>query len=65
MNADEKMKLEEQQDEEFQLEKVKLELGKQTELHVEILNAEVLKDKQILVKGNSMLLNDSESGHSH
>ncbi|QRM88439.1 efflux RND transporter periplasmic adaptor subunit [Lacinutrix sp. WUR7] len=57
--------LEEQHAEEFQLEKVKLELGKQTEMHVEILNAEVLKDKQILVKGNSMLLNDSESGHSH
>ena len=57
--------LEEQQDEEFYLEKVKLELGKQTETNVEILNAKVLKDKQILVKGNSMLLNDSESGHSH
>lgn len=57
--------LEEQQNEEFHLEKVKLELGKQTETNVEILNVEVLKDKQILVKGNSMLLNESESGHNH
>ncbi|MBQ0786423.1 MAG: efflux RND transporter periplasmic adaptor subunit [Oceanihabitans sp.] len=57
--------LEAQQGEEFHLEKVKLELGKQTETNVEILNAEVLKDKQILVKGNSMLLNDGEGGHSH
>jgi len=57
--------LEKQQNEEFHLEKVKLELGKQTETNVEILNVEVLKDKQILVKGNSMLLNESESGHNH
>ncbi len=57
--------LEEQQNEEFHLEKVKLELGKQTETNVEILNVEVLKYKQILVKGNSMLLNESESGHNH
>ena len=57
--------LEEENGEGFHLEKVKLELGKQTETNVEILNAEVLKDKQILVKGNSMLLNESEGGHNH
>lgn len=42
-----------------------LNLGKQTEDYVEILNAEALKNKQIIVKGTSMLLNDSEGGHSH
>lgn len=55
----------EQHDEEFQLEKIKLELGKQTETNVEILNIATLKDKQILVKGTSMLLNESEGEHSH
>jgi len=57
--------LEEAHGDEFHLEKVKLELGKQTENTVEILNASLLKDKQILVKGNSMLLNESTGGHNH
>ncbi|QCE40919.1 efflux RND transporter periplasmic adaptor subunit [Psychroserpens sp. NJDZ02] len=57
--------LEEAHGDEFHLEKVKLELGKQTENTVEILNASLLKDKQILVKGNSMLLNESAGGHNH
>ncbi|AUC82738.1 efflux RND transporter periplasmic adaptor subunit [Lacinutrix sp. Bg11-31] len=57
--------LEEQHGEGFQLEKIKLELGKQTETNVEILNIATLKDKQVLVKGTSMLLNDNESEHSH
>ncbi|SFJ53358.1 efflux RND transporter periplasmic adaptor subunit [Olleya namhaensis] len=57
--------LEEAHGDEFLLEKVKLELGKQTENTVEILNTSLLKDKQILVKGNSMLLNESDDGHNH
>ncbi|WP_452229033.1 MULTISPECIES: efflux RND transporter periplasmic adaptor subunit [unclassified Lacinutrix] len=57
--------LAEQQGDEFHLEKIKLGIGKQTETSVEILNSEVLKNKQILVKGTGMLLNDSEGGHSH
>lgn len=57
--------LEEAHGDEFHLEKVKLELGKQTENTVEILNTSLLKDKQILVKGNSMLLNESDGGHNH
>ncbi|QXP60900.1 efflux RND transporter periplasmic adaptor subunit [Olleya sp. HaHaR_3_96] len=57
--------LEEAHGDEFHLEKVKLELGKQTENTVEILNASLLKDKQILIKGNSMLLNESDGGHNH
>ena len=55
----------EEHNDEFNLEKVKLEIGKETEDAVEILNAETLKNKQILVKGIGMLLNESEGGHSH
>ncbi len=57
--------LEEENTNEFHFEKVKLDIGKQTEAHVEILNTEALKNKQILVKGTTMLLNNSEGGHSH
>lgn len=57
--------LEEQHGEEFHLEKVKLEIGNTTETSVEVINSDDLKDKQILVKGNSMLLNESEGGHNH
>ena len=59
------MILEEQHGDEFHLEKVKLEIGNKTETSVEVLNSEELQGKQILVKGNSMLLNDSEGGHAH
>jgi len=57
--------LEEEKEGEFQLQKVKLDLGKQTEDAVEVLNTEDLKNKQILVKGIGMLMNESEGGHSH
>lgn len=57
--------VEEENNNEFHLEKVKVEIGKETEDAVEILNSEVLKNKQILVKGIGMLLNESEGGHSH
>jgi cobalt-zinc-cadmium efflux system membrane fusion protein len=43
---------------EFQLEKVKIDKGRETETFVEILNTEVLKDKKILIKGTYMLQND-------
>ncbi|MFD2916714.1 efflux RND transporter periplasmic adaptor subunit [Psychroserpens luteus] len=57
--------LEEKNGDEFHLEKIKLDLGKRTETNIEILNSEILKDKQIIIKGTSMLLNESEGGHSH
>ena len=57
--------LEEENTNEFHFKKFKLELGKQTEDYVEILNSEVLKDKQIVTKGTNMLLNNGEGGHSH
>lgn len=57
--------LEEEDENGFHFEKVKLELGKETEAASEIINAEALKDKHILVKGIGMLLNESEGGHSH
>ena len=49
----------------FHLQKVKVNIGKETEDAIEILNAEALKDKQILVKGIGMLLNTQEGGDSH
>lgn len=57
--------LEDENNNEYHLKKVKLDLGKETEDAVEVLNTEVLKNKQILVKGIGMLLNDSEGGHGH
>lgn len=57
--------LNEEKDGEFHLEKVKLELGKQTEDASEIINTDDLKNKKILVEGIGMLLNDSEGGHGH
>ena len=57
--------LDEENTNEFHFKKFKLELGKQTEDYVEILNSEVLKDKQIVTKGTNMLLNNGEGGHSH
>ncbi|MEM5563642.1 efflux RND transporter periplasmic adaptor subunit [Psychroserpens sp. AS72] len=57
--------LEEKNDNEYHFKKVKLDLGKRTETNIEILNSEMLKDKQIIIKGTSMLLSDSEGGHGH
>ncbi|MEO5790192.1 MAG: efflux RND transporter periplasmic adaptor subunit [Gelidibacter sp.] len=47
---------------EYQLKKVKLNLGMQTEDLVEVLNAESFKDKKIVVNGTYMLLNTTEGG---
>ena len=52
--------LNEKNNNEFHLKKVKINIGKETEDAFEILNAEILKDKQILVKGIGMLLNTEE-----
>ena len=57
--------LEDKNDDEYHFKKVRLDLGKQNEDTVEILNQDVLEGKQILVKGTSMLLKDNEGGHSH
>src|SRR5690606_7161965 len=50
---------------EFQLEKIKVRKGFETEDVVEILNSEALKDKRILTKGTYMLLNEGGGGHDH
>ena len=50
---------------EFQLEKIKVRKGFETEDVVEILNSEALKDKRILTKGTYMLLNEGDGGHDH
>ncbi|NRR90034.1 efflux RND transporter periplasmic adaptor subunit [Winogradskyella undariae] len=57
--------LDEENEDEFHLKKIKVNLGKQTEDAAEILNTDNLKNKQILIKGIGMLLNESEGGHSH
>jgi cobalt-zinc-cadmium efflux system membrane fusion protein len=44
----------------------KVEIGKQNEHFVELLNADDFKDKQVLIKGAYMLLANNEGGgHSH
>ncbi|WP_028872870.1 efflux RND transporter periplasmic adaptor subunit [Psychroserpens burtonensis] len=57
--------MEEKQGDEFYLEKIKLDVGKRTETTIEILNYDLLKGKQIIIKGTGMLLNGAEAGHSH
>lgn len=42
----------------FTFEKVKLEIGKQNEDYIEVLNSNDLKGKEILVRGAFMLLNE-------
>ncbi|MGE5943047.1 MAG: efflux RND transporter periplasmic adaptor subunit [Flavobacteriales bacterium] len=43
----------------FYFEKVKLDIGKQTETHTSILNMDALSNKNILTKGGFMLLEES------
>jgi len=57
--------LDEKRGNEYYLKSIKLNLGKQTESNIEILNHDILKDKQVIIKGTSMLINNSEGGHSH
>lgn len=52
--------LKEETSTEYHLEKVKINQGRETEAFVEVLNAEVLKDKQIITKGTYMLLSGGE-----
>lgn len=49
----------------FEFNKIQVQIGKKTEDFTEILNPENLASKQIIIKGTTMLLNDSEGGHSH
>lgn len=50
----------------YQFKKLKVNIGQQDENATEILNPRVLQNKQILVKGIGMLLEESgEGGHSH
>lgn len=50
----------------YEFERTKVEIGKQNEHFVEILNIADFKDQQILIKGAYMLLADNEGGgHSH
>ncbi|MBZ0326806.1 MAG: efflux RND transporter periplasmic adaptor subunit [Altibacter sp.] len=57
--------LKEKTDGAFHFEKVKVTIGKQTETYMEVIGAEGLKDKQLLVKGTYMLLTEGEGGHGH
>jgi cobalt-zinc-cadmium efflux system membrane fusion protein len=49
----------------YHFKKVKINLGTQTETYASILNTNDLIDKNILVQGGYMLLNEGESDHSH
>jgi cobalt-zinc-cadmium efflux system membrane fusion protein len=50
----------------YEFEMTKVEIGKQNEHFVELLNADDFKDKQVLIKGAYMLLANNEGGgHSH
>lgn len=49
----------------YVFEKTEVKIGKQTEDFIELLDSKNLQGKQLIVKGTSMLLNDSEGGHSH
>ena len=48
------------QEEGYTFEKIEVEVGKQTEAYVEVLNTEDFKGKQVLIKGAFMLLSASE-----
>jgi cobalt-zinc-cadmium efflux system membrane fusion protein len=52
--------LEDEKDNAFHLKKVKLNIGKETEDAVEVLNTDVLKNKKILVNGLGMLSIESK-----
>ncbi len=45
---------------EYHFNKIKLNVGLQTEAFVEVLNPDAIKDKKILIKGTYMLLNEGE-----
>ncbi len=49
----------------YYLKMVKLDVGLQSEDFIEVLNAENFKDKQLVVKGTYMLLNEGNGGHDH
>ena len=49
----------------YVFEKTEVKIGKQTEDFIELLDSKNFQGKQLIVKGTSMLLNDSEGGHSH
>ena len=49
----------------YYFEKIKVTIGEQTEKHTTVLNANNLKNKDVLVKGGYMLLNGVESAHAH
>lgn len=57
--------LEEKTAEGYVFEKTKVEIGKETEEFIEILHPENLLNKQLIIQGTAMLLNESEGGHSH
>ncbi len=46
----------------YYFEKIKIELGKQTETYASVLNSAGLTDKDILIKGGYMLLSEGEGG---
>lgn len=50
--------LKEEKNSNYIFNKVKLEIGKQTEKYIQILNTDVLKDKKILTKGAFMVMTE-------
>ncbi len=57
--------LESQNDTGYVFERIKLEIGDQTEDYIEILNSDLIKGKQLLTKGTYMLIKGEGGGHSH
>lgn len=50
----------------YTFNKVKLEVGQQNEDYIEVLNINKFRDKEVLIKGAYMLLNNDEGGgHNH
>lgn len=57
--------LEENTAEGYVFKKKEVKVGKQTEDFIELLDTTNLVNKQFITQGTSMLLNESEGGHSH
>ncbi|TYB78957.1 efflux RND transporter periplasmic adaptor subunit [Bizionia myxarmorum] len=51
--------------ENYTFSRIKVEIGKETEDFTEILNHGNLSNKQLIIKGTTMLLNEGEGGHGH
>lgn len=57
--------LKEQNEAGYVFHKTAVEVGKQTEEYIEIIQPEKLTKSSIIIKGTAMLLSESEGGHNH